>query len=68
MGIVHKATLSPSKQELVEAWLPSRPWAEGRTIAVPTLKSGGEPAGGSVETCLAVFDTRGDRQSVRHDQ
>lgn len=34
MGVVHRATLSPSKQELVEAWLPSRPWAEGRTIAV----------------------------------
>src|SRR6478735_3060602 len=33
MGIVHRATLSPSKQEIVEAWLPSRPWAEGRTIA-----------------------------------
>lgn len=33
MGIVHKATLSPSKQELVESWLPSRPWAEGHRIA-----------------------------------
>jgi hypothetical protein len=33
MGIVHKATLSPSKQEIVEAWLPTRSWAEGRTIA-----------------------------------
>jgi len=33
MGIVHRATLSPSKQELVEAWLHSRPWAGGRTIA-----------------------------------
>jgi hypothetical protein len=33
MGIVHRATLSPSKQELVEGWLPSRSWALGRTIA-----------------------------------
>ncbi|MDR7254362.1 hypothetical protein J2X46_003355 [Nocardioides sp. BE266] len=33
MGIVHRATLTPSKQELVEAWLPSRGWAAGRTIA-----------------------------------
>ena len=33
MGIVHHtATLSPTKQELVEAWLPSRSWAEGRTV------------------------------------
>jgi hypothetical protein len=34
MGIVHRrATVSPSKQELVEAWMPSRPWAAGRTIS-----------------------------------
>jgi hypothetical protein len=34
MGIVHtKATVSPSKQELVESWLPSRSWADGHRIA-----------------------------------
>lgn len=33
MGIVHRATLSPSKQEIVEGWLPSRAWARGRTVA-----------------------------------
>jgi hypothetical protein len=33
MGIVHRATLTPSKQEIVERWLPSRSWATGRTIA-----------------------------------
>ena len=33
MGIVHRATLTPSKQELVGKWLPSRSWAAGRTIA-----------------------------------
>lgn len=33
MGIVHHtATLSPTKQELVEAWLPSRPWAADRRV------------------------------------
>ena len=32
MGIVHRATLSPSKQEIVEGWLPSRGWAAGRSI------------------------------------
>jgi hypothetical protein len=32
MGLVHfRATLEPSKQELLEAWLPSRPWASGAT-------------------------------------
>jgi hypothetical protein len=33
MGIVHRATLSPSKQELVESWLPTRPWGSGRRVA-----------------------------------
>jgi len=33
MGIVHRATLSPSKQEIVEGWLPTRGWAAGRRIA-----------------------------------
>jgi Maltokinase N-terminal cap domain len=32
MGLVHfRATLEPSKQDLVEAWLPSRSWAPGVT-------------------------------------
>src|SRR5690242_20262843 len=29
MGLVHRATLTPTKQELVEAWLPSQPWSSG---------------------------------------
>jgi hypothetical protein len=33
MALVHRATLDPTKQELVEAWLPSQPWAAGRAIA-----------------------------------
>ncbi len=34
MGLVHHtATLTPTKQELVEAWLPQQPWAAGLTIA-----------------------------------
>lgn len=33
MSLVHRATLAPSKQELFDAWLPTRPWASGRVIA-----------------------------------
>ena len=33
MALVHRATLDPTKQELVEAWLPSQPWVAGRAIA-----------------------------------
>jgi len=32
MALVHNATLSPSKQELVEPWLPSRSWGSGRKL------------------------------------
>jgi Maltokinase N-terminal cap domain len=39
MGLVHRsATLEPSKQELLEAWLPSRPWAAG----APSVEKVGE--------------------------
>src|SRR3982751_5076145 len=33
MALVYRATLGPTKQELVEAWLPPQPWAAGRAIA-----------------------------------
>jgi hypothetical protein len=33
MALVHRATLTPSKQELVESWLPTRSWGSGRTVA-----------------------------------
>jgi len=33
MGLVYRATLSPSKRELVEAWLPTRAWAAGLVVA-----------------------------------
>lgn len=32
MALLHRATLSPSKQELVGSWLPTRSWASGRTV------------------------------------
>ena len=58
MGIVHKATLSPSKQEIVEGWLPSRDWARGRTIAGKVAEYRlDDPAGEvGVETILWRLD------------
>jgi hypothetical protein len=54
MGIVHQATLSPSKQELVESWLPSRSWADGHRIAAKVAEYRfDDPAGEvGVETIL----------------
>src|SRR5690349_7871092 len=58
MGIVHKATLAPSKQEIVEGWLPSRDWAGGRTIAEKVAEYRlDDPAGEvGVETILWRLD------------
>jgi hypothetical protein len=58
MALVHRATLSPSKQELVESWLPTRSWAAGHTV---TGKLGeyrfDDPAGEvGVETILWQTD------------
>src|SRR4051794_23253684 len=54
MALVYDATLAPSKQDLVVAWLPSRSWAEGIEV---TAKLGeyrfDDPAGEvGVETIL----------------
>ncbi|MCF6377734.1 hypothetical protein L2K70_08960 [Nocardioides KLBMP 9356] len=58
MGIVHRATLSPTKQEIVEGWLPSRAWARGRTIAEKVAEYRlDDPAGEvGVETILWRLD------------
>ncbi|MDY7099731.1 MAG: hypothetical protein S0880_00955 [Actinomycetota bacterium] len=34
MALLHAATLSPSKLELISAWLPSRPWAPANAADV----------------------------------
>ena len=54
MGIVHHtATLSPTKQELVEAWLPSRSWAPGHQLKKVAEYRFDDPAGEvGVETIL----------------
>ncbi|MFD6418513.1 1,4-alpha-glucan branching protein [Streptomyces sp. NPDC060194] len=30
MSVIHRTTMSPTKHELIEAWLPGRPWYIGR--------------------------------------
>lgn len=54
MGIVHHtATLSPTKQELVETWLPSRSWAPGHQLTKVAEYRFDDPAGEvGVETIL----------------
>ena len=58
MGEVHKATLSPSKQEIVAGWLPSRDWARGSAVAEKIAEYRlDDPAGEvGVETILWRLD------------
>jgi maltokinase-like protein len=58
MALLHKATVDPSKRELMTAWLATRPWAEGfdpvRTIASYRFD---DPAGEvGLEAALLVDD------------
>jgi hypothetical protein len=54
MALVHRATLAPSKQELVESWLPTRPWALGRAVVDKLAEYRFDDPGGEVgvETIL----------------
>jgi maltokinase-like protein len=54
MALLHRATLAPSKQELVESWLPTRSWSSGRTVAAKLAEYRfDDPAGEvGVETIL----------------
>lgn len=55
MAIVHRTSLTPSKLELLEAWLPRQEWAEG--TGSPTLVGSyrfDDPAGEVGLECLLV--------------
>src|SRR6478672_4047639 len=58
MALVHRATLSPSKQELVAAWLTTRRWADGIEITTKVAEYRfDDPAGEvGVETILFAAD------------
>ena len=55
MAVIHKATLTPSKLELLTAWLPGRPWFAGPAGEVARVASFrfDDPAGAvGIETLL----------------
>ena len=59
MGLVHReATISPTKQELAEAFVPTRPWGAGRTVVSKIAEYRiDDPAGEvGVETILWRLD------------
>ena len=69
MAVIHDTTMSPSKLELVAAWLPEQPWYAGN--GTPELaKAGGfrldDPAGEVGIEFMVVTDTSGDRPVSYH--
>jgi hypothetical protein len=58
MSLVYRATLEPSKQELVTAWLPTRPWAVGIDITTKVAEYRFDDPEGEVgvETILFADD------------
>ena len=64
MALVHRATVDPSKQELVEAWLPTRPWARGLEITKKLAEYRFDDPAGEVGVETIVFAT-GDGTSVQ---
>ncbi|MEU8764297.1 1,4-alpha-glucan branching protein [Streptomyces sp. NPDC048659] len=64
MAVIHKTTMKPTKLELLEAWLPGRPWYRGPAGAVPVLERAGgfrldDPAGEVGVDFMAVSDSSG---------
>jgi hypothetical protein len=57
MALVHRATLTPSKQDLVAAWLPSRGWAGGLEIASKVAEYRFDDPAGEVGVETIVFLT-----------
>ena len=65
MGLVHLATLAPSKQDLVAAWLPTRPWADGREVTKKVAEYRFDDPAGEVGIETIVFaDSRGTTVQV----
>jgi len=57
MALVHRATLTPSKRDLVAAWLPSRDWAAGLEIASKVAEYRFDDPAGEVGVETIVFLT-----------
>lgn len=65
MAVVHKTTMQPTKLELLEAWLPKRPWYLGREGVAPVLERAGgfrldDPEGEVGIEFMVVTDASGE--------
>src|SRR5215469_3509953 len=64
MAVVHNTTLTPSKMELLAAWLPAQPWYRGTERQAEPAKAGGfrldDPEGEVGIEFMVVNDGSGD--------
>jgi hypothetical protein len=70
MAVTHRTTLTPSKLELLAAWLPAQPWYAGTERQPALARSGGfrldDPAGEVGIDFMVVTDSSGDRPVTYH--
>lgn len=70
MAVIHRTTLTPTKLELLTAWLPAQPWYVGGGAAPCLVKAGGfrldDPSGEVGIEFMAVRDDSGERAVVYH--
>ena len=68
MAIVHQTTLSPTKLELLTAWLPAQPWYLDTGRAPELAKAGGfrldDPQGEVGIEFMVVTDSSGERSAT----
>ncbi|WP_344318545.1 maltokinase N-terminal cap-like domain-containing protein, partial [Streptomyces yatensis] len=70
MSIIHKTTMSPTKTELLTAWLPGQPWYAAAERAPELSRVGGfrldDPEGEVGIEFMVVRDDAGDRPAWYH--
>ncbi|MEU2736841.1 1,4-alpha-glucan branching protein [Streptomyces sp. NPDC007095] len=70
MAVIYKTTMTPSKLELLTAWLPRQPWYIGMASEPHLTKAGGfrldDPQGEVGIEFMVVTDTSGERPRSYH--
>lgn len=70
MSFIHRTTMTPTKLELLDGWLPRQPWFQGRAARPQLSRVGGfrldDPAGEVGLEFMAVRDEAGDTPITYH--
>lgn len=70
MAIIYRTSLTPSKMELLSAWLPRRPWYQGTDKDPELVKAGGfrldDPAGEVGIEFMVALHGEGEQAAAYH--